>query len=173
MGGVQHAVRKAVDAEIRGPDIALRGTVLAFPGLIRQCMLERIQDNRMSVMALRISRVAVIVLLGCGLLWQGVATATVGNGPAVWQTHCKCGQAGSERCSRPCCAARPFRPSSIPFVPVNTLPSAPNKLAALAASGLSAPPGFFGAPFSPASCVVMSASTALVPLFRRDCSYLL
>src|SRR5882724_4203116 len=124
-------------------------------------------------MTLRPVKMAVVLLLGFALAWQGVFTvaAEVDQNPRGTKSSCCCTGCDSMRCATPACCARPSQPSpsSAPIPPSISQ----NELQALAASTAL----LLTLPSHPTDDLYTTVSSLLrvatVPIFQRDCSYLI
>src|SRR5882757_6485695 len=122
-------------------------------------------------MTLRFVKTTVTVLLGFVLACQSVflASANTGASAGARKSHCCC---DSKNCSMPACCAKPAQ-NQVPFAPASPPPASQNELQALAASVVSSPV------LPPRSTeelfthVASSFSVRAIPLFQRDCSYLI
>ena len=132
------------------------------------------QTDQSKVMTLRFVKASVVLLLGFILAGQGVIMTSAGNVPViVSHAGCRCCKSGTVNCAMAVCCAKPARSS----VPVGTAPlpaSSQNEWHALAASASSSwltLPSFSGDKL-PSHSTAFAAATA-VPLFQRNCSYLI
>ena len=120
-------------------------------------------------MALRLGKAAVVVWLGFVLAWQGFTAVPFGSGAMPVAGSGSCCRSSCDECA-PACCGRPTQPAS-PYTPV-PVRSSHNELQAIAlplANTLalySPSAGEFS--FGPSPSPV-----AAVPLFQRDCSYLI
>jgi hypothetical protein len=132
------------------------------------------RTDQSKVMTLRFVKASVVLLLGFILAGQGVFMAAAGNSPTgVSHAGCKCCKSGTMKCSMAVCCAGPVRPSA-PIGPAPLPASSQNEWHALATSATSSvltPPSFSTHEFRSYS-PSFAAATA-VPLFRRNCSYLI
>jgi len=122
-------------------------------------------------MTSRFAKASVVLLLGFILAGQDVFMASAGNAPTASHAGCNCCKSGSAKCATPVCCAKPAE-NRDPFAPAS-IPTTQNQWQALAASGSSelTLPFFSADNFSSRS--VPSASLTAVPLFQRNCSYLI
>src|SRR5437870_5693536 len=125
-------------------------------------------------MTSRFVKTAVVILLGFVLVWQSVPTVSAGTGANVSgaRSSCCCSGCDSRHCSTPACCAKPADDRT-PFAPASLPTPSQNERHALAASVSS----WLTLPSSPAhelpSQSVSSAAITAVPLFQRDCCYLI
>jgi hypothetical protein len=116
-------------------------------------------------------KTVVTALLGFVLVCQSVflASANTGANARAKGPHCCC---GSKNCSTPACCAKPAQ-NQVPFAPASPPPISKSELQAWAAPVVSTPvlpPRSTNELFSrPAS----SFSASVIPLFQRNCSYLI
>lgn len=119
-------------------------------------------------------RFALVLLLGFALAWQGVFTspARTGATPQSAKKGCCCTGCDNKHCATPACCVKGDTPSS-PAAPASLPTNSQNEFHALAASAAS----LHTLPVRPAmelpAFALASASVTAVPLFQRDCSYLL
>jgi hypothetical protein len=122
-------------------------------------------------MASRFVKTAVTVLLGFVLACQSVflASANAVANAGAKKSHCCC---SSKNCSTPACCAKRNQ-DQVPGAPASPPPTCQNELQALAAPVASTPV------LPPRSTeelfthVASSFSVRAIPLFQRDCSYLI
>src|ERR1043165_4461237 len=130
-----------------------------------------IENGQMQAITLRATKLIIVLLLGVLLAWQGAFRVIAGPSPVPGTNkNCCCNDCDFNHC--PTCGAKPKTPSSPP-APASLPVNPQNELQALAVVTGSAP-----TPSSPLlkhslSCVPLSASVTDIPLFQRDCSYLL
>jgi len=121
-------------------------------------------------MALRLGKTAVVVWLGFVLAWQGFTAASVSSGAMPAAGSDSCCRSSCDECA-PACCGRPTQPSS-PYTPAPARSSSHNELQAIAL------------PFAATLALYLPSSVefsfgpspspvAAVPLFKRDCSYLI
>src|SRR5712675_901820 len=119
-------------------------------------------------------KMAVVLLLGFVLAWQGVFASPVRLGATTQSVKrsCCCTGCDNKHCATPACCAKRDTPTA-PVTPASLPSTSLNELQALAASvvALIALPSR-AADKLPARAAVSSSVTS-IPLFRRDCSYLL
>jgi hypothetical protein len=130
--------------------------------VVRNRCLERLTN-----MASRIAKSALSLLLGLALVVQGgVAVSVQAAAPA--KSSCCC---SGRSCATRACCAKPRQPSA-PFAPASA-PTSQNEWQALAASGvllLAVPSPSADQLSAPVSSFLVVAA---VPIFQRDCAYLL
>src|SRR5437870_3058582 len=125
-------------------------------------------------MTLRPVKMATVLLLGFILAWQAVfaVSAGINENPRGTQSSCCCTGCDSMRCATPACCARPSPPPT-PSSPARPSSAAQNELQALAVSAAL----LLMLPSIPANDFFTTASSLLrvatVPIFQRDCSYLI
>src|SRR5438876_216638 len=119
-------------------------------------------------------KAAVVFMLGFALVWQGVFAASTGINPNAGgaKTSCCCTGCDFKHCSTPACCAKPNAPSD-PVVPASLPSPTQNEFHALAASlvSLLTLPSLKAdeLPFRSSSL----ASQTAIPLFQRNCCYLI
>jgi hypothetical protein len=131
------------------------------------------RTDQSKAMTLRFVKAPVVLLLGFILAGQGVFMASAGNSPTVVShAGCKCCKSGTMKCSMAVCCAGPARPSA-PVGPAPLPASSQNEWHVLAtsASSVLTPPSFSTDEFP--SYSPSSAAATAVPLFQRNCSYLI
>jgi hypothetical protein len=123
-------------------------------------------------MTLRLAKAALVLMLGFVLVWQGIPKASAGNGPMASHASCKCCVNGCGKCSTPVCCTKPVE-NHDPFAPASLPTPSPNEWHALAASASSwlTLPALSVDEFP--SRFASSPSLTAVPLFQRDCCYLI
>lgn len=125
-------------------------------------------------MTSRMLKTAAALVLGFVLAWQGVFTVSAGVGSSARprKSDCCCAGCDFKHCSTPvCCARPPDKPA--PFAPAAVPPPFSHERQALAApvtASLSLP---FHQPDEPSAVPSSRARFAAVPIFQRDCSYLI
>ncbi len=113
----------------------------------------------------------VLLLVGVWLIWQGIFTAFAGRNPVVARAGCECCESGCANCPTPACCAKPALPSVL-FAPASARSTAQNQWQVMAVSpAASVVPRPQVADFSPAASVFIEVTG--IPIFQRDCSYLL
>jgi len=133
-----------------------------------------IQNDQLHAMILRPVKMAVVLLLGFVLAWQGVFTVSAGvnQNARGTKSSCCCTGCDSTRCATPACCARPSQPP-IPSSPARPSSASQNELQALAVSAAL----LLTLPSIPADDFFTTVSSLLrvatVPIFQRDCSYLI
>src|SRR5882724_1851314 len=122
-------------------------------------------------MTSRFVKTAVTVLLGFVLACQSVFLASANTVPNAGprKSHCCC---GSKNCPTPACCAKPAQ-NQVPFAPASPPPTSQNELQALAAPVVSAPTLPLRSTDELFTHVASSFSGRALPLFQRDCSYLI
>src|SRR5579883_2457344 len=125
-------------------------------------------------MTSRIAKTAVVLLLGFLLVWRSGPTASAGTSANMGGAKPSCCRSGcdSKHCHTPACCARPADHRA-PFAPTSIPSSSQNEWQALAASFSSwlSLPSF---PVDePSSHSASSALVTAIPLFQRDCRYLI
>ena len=131
-----------------------------------------VQTDPLNGMTLRIVKTAVGLLLGFVLVWQSVFTISASAGTREGKSNCCRAHCNSKSCSTPTCCVKPNAPSA-PVAPAPVRSATQNELLALTGSVIP-----FLTPPSRAAVqlparTILSASVTALPLFRRDCSYLL
>src|SRR5258708_40068841 len=118
-------------------------------------------------------RTATVILLGFILAIQGSVAASFGVIAPVAKAGCCHTDCNSKNCSTPACCAKPAE-NPVPFSPASLPSSSQNEFHALAASAVSllALLPFCSTVEAP-SRAISSASVTAIPLFQRDCCYLL
>ena len=134
----------------------------------------RSKTTNWKTMTLRPAKMAVIFLLGFVLAWQGVfaSSARIGATAQGAKTSCCCTGCDNNHCSTPSCCVKPGLPLA-PVAPASLPSTSQNEFHALATSVdalLTLPSRTTGE--LPARAP-SSASMTTIPLFQRDCSYLL
>lgn len=125
-------------------------------------------------MTLRPIKLAVVLLLGFVLAWQGVlaASATTGAKAHFGKRSCCCAGCDDKHCAAPACCVKREAPST-PVAPAS-VPSAPQKeFRALAAAVLSLLPEPSRRANELPTYAPLSSLVTAIPLFQRDCCYLL
>ena len=119
-------------------------------------------------------KLAVVLLLGFVLAWQGAFTSfarTSTNAPAA-QRSCCCAGCDNKHCATPACCVKRDTPSA-PVAPASLPSPTQNEFHALAPSFVS----LLALPSRAAdelpAYAPSSVSVTAIPLFQRDCSYLL
>src|SRR5881296_1801156 len=119
-------------------------------------------------------RMAVVLLLGFVLAWQGVfaSTGRVGAAAQRAKRSCCCTGCDNKHCATPACCVKRDTPST-PVTPASLPSTSQNEFHALAVSVgsvITLPARQAGGlpAYSPSP-----ASVTSIPLFQRDCSYLL
>ena len=122
----------------------------------------------------RCIKMAAVLLLGFVLAWHGVFAVSafpVGNASSVEASCCSTG-CDSKHCATPACCVKRDAPSS-PADPASLPAPAQNELYALVATVVSLLP----LPVRPANELPTRepspSSVTAIPLFQRDCCYLL
>ena len=112
----------------------------------------------------------IAVLLGVTTSWQGGLASPVPASPPPMVCKCCGGRHG--KCATPTCCAKPAD-NHAPFAPASLPTSSQNEWHALAASTTSG----LTLPLPVADCltagVTQSVSFTALPIFQRDCRYLL
>jgi len=126
------------------------------------------------MMMLRQLRLATVLLLGFVLAWQGVFAVSARTGATAQgaKKSCCCTGCDNKHCATPACCVKRDTPSA-PVAPASRPSAAQNEFHALAASVvalLALPARLIG---DLPSCAPSSVSVTGIPLFQRDCSYLL
>ena len=117
---------------------------------------------------------AVVLLLGFVLAWQGVfaSSARIGATTKSTKKSCCCTGCDNKHCATPTCCVKPESPSA-PVAPASLPSTTQNEFQALAATLVS----LLALPSRAASELPArapsSVSVTAIPLFQRDCSYLL
>jgi len=129
------------------------------------------QPDQLNAMTSRFVKMSVVLLLGFILAGQGVFMTSAGNTPIVSHAGCKCCHSGTSKCAMPVCCAQPA--NHVPFAPASLPAPSQNEWHALAASVSSALtlPSIPIAGYSPH--FVPPVSPTAIPLFQRNCSYLI
>src|SRR5882724_10800307 len=122
-------------------------------------------------MASRFMKTVVTALLGFVLVCQSVflASANTGANAGAKKSHCCC---GSKNCSTPACCAKSAQ-NQVPFAPASPPPISKSELQALAAPVVSTPVPPLRSTDELFTHVASSFSGRALPLFQRDCSYLI
>jgi len=120
-------------------------------------------------------KAAIVFMLGFVLAWQGDFAAPTGananaNARAA-KTSCCCTGCDFKHCSTPACCAKPYAPAA-PVAPALPSPSQ-NEWQALAASVVPLQPLPSSSSDELPPWVASPASLTAIPLFQRDCRYLL
>jgi len=130
--------------------------------------------SKVDAMLLRPVNTAVVFLLGLILASQCVFTISAGAAPNTpgAKTSCCCTGCDSKHCATPACCAKPAD-NRAPSVPVSPRSNTQKEVQALATGvasvlTLQAPPTV---ELSPTAFSFLRA--AAVPIFQRDCSYLI
>ena len=119
-------------------------------------------------------KMAVVLLLGFVLAWQGVfaSSARIGATAQSAKKSCCCTGCDNKTCATPECCVKPDAPSA-PVAPASLPAATQNELHVLAASVVS----LIALPSRTAdelpARAPSTASVTAIPLFQRDCSYLL
>jgi hypothetical protein len=119
-------------------------------------------------------KMAVVILLGFLLAWQGVfaSSARIGTTEQVAKKSCCCTGCDNKSCATPACCVKPSSPSA-PADPASLPSTSQNEFHALAVSAVSV----LALPARPArelpACPASSALVTTVPLFQRDCAWLI
>ncbi|MBI1176296.1 hypothetical protein GC207_02530 [bacterium] len=126
-------------------------------------------------MTTRLAKTVLVILLGFLLAWHGVfaMSARAGNLPsAAHNPNCECCKSGCGKCTTPVCCTKPAE-NREPFAPASLPTTSQNEWHALAASVSS----WVTLPSIPVvefpSPGVPSAPVTVIPLFQRDCCYLI
>ena len=135
---------------------------------------KRVPKPPIAAMTLRPVKMAVVLVLGFVLAWQGVFTASADTGANARRAMMSCcgPRCDSKHCSTPACCVRPDAPSA-PVTPAALSSTSQNKLQALVVSVISLPAFPLRSPEELPSRQVLSASMTAIPLFQRDCCYLI
>jgi hypothetical protein len=118
-------------------------------------------------------KMVVVLLVGFALAWQGVFATSARIGVATKDAKKSCCRTGcdSKHCSTPACCVKPESPAA-PVAPASLPSTTQNEFQALAATLVS----LFTLSSRPASELPArdssSVSVTAIPLFQRDCSYL-
>src|SRR6185369_3035573 len=118
-------------------------------------------------------KMAVVLLVGFVLAWQGVFASSARLGVTTEGAKKSCCRTGcdNKHCSTPACCVKPESPSA-PVAPASLPSTIQNQFQALAATLVS----LFTLSSRPASELPArapsSVSVTAIPLFQRDCSYL-
>jgi hypothetical protein len=125
-------------------------------------------------MTLQRMKTAVVLLLGFLLAWQSVATVAAKAGPIAGaaKSSCCCTGCDFKHCATPACCAKPADNPS-PFAPAPVPPRSSQEWQALAASVtilLTLPLREADEPSAASSSFIWIPA---VPIFQRDCSYLI
>jgi hypothetical protein len=129
------------------------------------------QSDQLETMMSHFVKTTAVILLGIVLAWQSVTTVSAGMGVGGPKSTCCCSGCDSKHCSTPACCAKPAD-SRAPVAPAS-LPVSQNEWLALATTI--------------SSCLVplpvqtdelqarwpASVSVTAIPLFQRDCCYLI
>lgn len=126
-------------------------------------------------MSARLTRTASLfltILMGVVTCWQGVLAFPSGLAASSAPCARKCCCCGHAKCRAPGCCSEPAD-NRVPLAPASSPTPSPNPWQALAASSVFAPALF--SPFAPGARVTTSpsASVTAVPIFQRDCCYLI
>src|SRR5881396_2072002 len=123
-------------------------------------------------MLLRPVKTAVVFLLGLILAWHGVFTMSAGSAPNTRGATpgCCCTGCDSTHCATPACCAKPADNRSVPVFPRSNSQSEIQALATAVASVLTlqSPPTV-----EPPPTGFSFLRAEAVPIFQRDCSYLI
>jgi len=116
-------------------------------------------------------KTVVTALLGFVLVCQSVflASANTGADTGLKKSHCCC---SSKNCSTPACCAKPAQ-NQVPFAPASPPPISKSELQALAAPVVSTPVLPFRSTVELFTHLASSFLVRAIPLFQRDCSYLI
>src|SRR5437762_14198033 len=119
-------------------------------------------------------KMAVVVLLVFLLAWQDVfaSLAHLGATSQSAKRSCCCSDCDNKHCATPACCVRPNAPSA-PVAPASLPSTSQNEFHALAASVVSLLVLPSRAVDTRPSRPFASSSVTSIPLFQRDCSYLL
>ena len=130
------------------------------------------KNDRLKAMTSRRVKTAVVLLVGFVLAWPCVFTAPVGDRSVATRVARKCCDFQCAKCASPGCCAQPSQPSAPlpPALPPSTSHNEWQALAASVAPILALPSR--SADELPSSAAWSSSLTA-IPLFQRDCCYLL
>jgi hypothetical protein len=118
-------------------------------------------------------KMAVVLLVGFALTWQGVfaSSARIGVTTKGAKKSFCCVGCDNKHCSSQACCVKPESPSA-PVAPASLPSTTQNEFQALAATLVS----LFTLASRPASDLPARASSSVsvtaIPLFQRDCSYL-
>lgn len=121
-----------------------------------------------AMMTMRMLKIAAVVLLGFAMAFQGPASTS----PRAAQSGCCCAGCDFKGCATPACCVQPIGERG-PTAPAALPLPQQQELQALAVPISAA----VSAPLIPANSLPLtgpcSIRFALVPIFQRDCSYLL
>ena len=125
-------------------------------------------------MTTRAIKMAVVVLLGFVLAWQGVfaASATTGTNARVAKKSCCCTGCDNKHCATPACCVKRDAPSA-PVAPASLPSTSQNEFHALAVAVVSLLPLLPRPANELPAHAPSSSSVTAIPLFQRDCCYLL
>ncbi|MDA1272685.1 MAG: hypothetical protein O2960_01350 [Verrucomicrobia bacterium] len=119
-------------------------------------------------------KMAVVLLLGFVLTWQGVFASSARQGATAQgaRQSCCCTGCDHKHCATPACCVKRDAPSA-PVAPASLPSASQNEFHALVASVVS----MLTLPSRPTgdlpACAPLSAPVTSIPLFQRNCSYLL
>jgi len=120
----------------------------------------------------RTSSALLALLLAIATAWQGALLADAGQTVSVSKPVCKCCDFDPAKCATPACCAWPADNSRAPVTPVTPRPASGTERQAIAVIPLaiSTLPRFsvHELPFPSASI-----QAGAVPIFQRDCSFLI
>ena len=122
-------------------------------------------------MASRLAKFGFSLLLGLALVAQAGFAVSVQGAAAPAKSSCCCSDCDMKGCATPACCAKPSRPSA-PFTPAPA-PTSQNEWQALATSFapvLALPSATADESSAPDSAFFVVGA---VPIFQRDCAYLL
>ncbi|MBI3870452.1 MAG: hypothetical protein HY299_18140 [Verrucomicrobia bacterium] len=125
-------------------------------------------------MTLRPIKLPLVLVLGFTLAWQGVfaSTSRVGATTRRAMRSCCCAGCDNRHCATPACCVKRDTPS-VPLAPASLPSASQNEFHALAVSVvalITLPSRQVG---DLPACASSIASVTSIPLFQRDCSYLL
>jgi len=122
-------------------------------------------------MTSRLGKTAIVFLLGIVLGWQGLFAVPAGDHSATAARSASCCRTDCADCPPKCCA-RPSQPTS-PSTPAPARPASQNESQALALPPVARLALYAPSFTEPSFHVPGSVPVAAVPLFQRDCCYLI
>ena len=128
-------------------------------------------SHQLETMTSRFVKTAAVILLGLVLAWQSVPTVSTGLGVGAPKASCCCSGCDFKHCATPACCAKPcdnrapVTPASLPISQNEWLVLATTISSSLIQPRLQADELHANWP--------TSASVTAVPLFQRDCCYLI
>ena len=144
---------------------------------MRRAVWQSNQESRRKsypIMTSRPAKTAVAVLLGFVLIFQSVfpISASVPRKIDAARSNCCCHGCDSKQCSMPVCCARPVE-NRAPLAPASPAPTSKNEIQAMAAPVVSTQALPLHLQYEAVAPAASSLSVRAVPLFQRDCTYLI